>query len=135
MKYICKNKGNVIHQYHDMSKGLTCLINDICNCCDNEVVVLFQHPDPTPKIASKQSIAKASLDIIKTICSGKVSSMIFVYDYKENNNSCWNYYKLLQVILSLIPESLLFKVQAAATLDSSVFSSFQMFVYTVQEYS
>jgi len=100
-KYSPQPKGsNVLLHYFDMSKGLLQLLNTLSSRCHLPIIVLFQHPSPSPEKTSRNAIATASKDCMHALVSGYIEEIHYVFDYNPSKNT-WSGDKLQALTHSL----------------------------------
>eukprot|EP00804_Cyclotella_cryptica_P023294 CCRYP_000465-RA/>CCRYP_000465-RA protein AED:0.00 eAED:0.00 QI:492/1/1/1/0/0/2/21/294 len=100
-KYSPQPKGsNVLLHYFDMSKGLLQLLNTLSSRRHLPIIVLFQHPSPSPEKTSRNAIATASKDCMHALVSGYIEEIHYVFDYNPSKNT-WSGDKLQALTHSL----------------------------------
>ena len=100
-KYSPQPKGsNVLLHYFDMSKGLLQLLNSLSSRCHLPIIVLFQHPSPSPEKTSRNAIATAYKDCMHVLVSGYMEEIHYVFDYNPSKNT-WTGDKLQALTHSL----------------------------------
>jgi hypothetical protein len=71
----------VILAHFDMSKRLLQLLQLIKQKTEMDIVVLFQHPNPSKDDNSRNTIAKAGFDCVCALQTRIISSVYLVFDY------------------------------------------------------
>jgi hypothetical protein len=64
------------------------------------IIVLFQHPSPSPEKSSRNAIATASKDCMHALVSCYIEKIHYVFDYNPSKNT-WSGDKLQALSLSL----------------------------------
>ena len=97
-KYVLKRKRSILFHHFDMNVGLGNLLESL-SVHKLPIVVLFQHPSPSPQPKSRNAIARASLHCIEGLLSGFVCSIHYVFDHNESTHS-WTFQELSNLAVS-----------------------------------
>ena len=118
-KYSPQPKGsNVLLHYFDMSNGLLQLLNILSSRCHLPIIVLFQHPSPSPEKTSRNAIATASTECMHALVSGYIEEIHYVFDYNPSKNT-WSGDKLQALAQSLCEQHIIENTCTSDTLTIS----------------
>ena len=70
------------------------------------IIVLFQHPSPSPEKTSRNAIATASSDCMHALISGYIAEIHYVFDYNPSKNT-WSGDKLQALVHSLCEQHII----------------------------
>jgi hypothetical protein len=98
-KYLQKKKSYLLFQHFDMGNGLQDFLSRLALKATVPIVVLFQHPSPSPDARSVNDISLAVRDCILLLLSGHIKSVHVVFDCHKSKN-CWTEPSLKEVCLS-----------------------------------
>jgi hypothetical protein len=98
-RYLFRKKGNIILQHYNMNEGLSHILTQIQEKLTTvELIVLFQHPNPSKKRIVCDVLIKGIMECLDMCFMEIVASVYFVYNWHPNKN-CWNVNEVKTLIM------------------------------------